>query len=134
MKFTEEQQAFRDSVRRVVERQVAPIAAEIDDTDRFPRELVQVFGEMGLMQLLVPEEYGGPGGDLTMMCIAREEIARATGGAPSEVRDVVERALLRTVHRLAHGPTRRLLTAAEAGDTDLVNLLGGLFDPTAAAR
>jgi len=66
--------------------------------------------------------------------IAREEIARATGGAPSEVRDVVERALLRTVHRLAHGPTRRLLTAAEAGDTDLVNLLGGLFDPTAAAR
>jgi len=78
MKFTEEQQAFRDSVRRVVERQVAPIAAEIDDTDRFPRELVQVFGEMGLMQLLVPEEYGGPGGDLTMMCIAREEIARVS--------------------------------------------------------
>ena len=78
MKFTEEQQAFRDSVRRVVERQVAPIAAEIDDTDRFPRELVQVFGEIGLMQLLVPEEYGGPGGDLTMMCIAREEIARVS--------------------------------------------------------
>lgn len=78
MKFTEEQQAFRDSVRRVVERQVAPIAAEIDETDRFPRELVQTFGEMGLMQLLVPEQYGGPGGDLTMMCIAREEISRVS--------------------------------------------------------
>ena len=66
--------------------------------------------------------------------IAREELARAAGGAPSEVREAVERALLRTVHRLAHGPTRRLLTAAEAGDSDLVNLLGGLFDTTAAAR
>ena len=78
MKFTEEQQAFRDSVRRMVERDVAPIAAEIDDTDRFPRELVRIFGELGLMQLLVPESYGGPGGDLTMMCIAREEIARVS--------------------------------------------------------
>ncbi|VTU22619.1 Acyl-CoA dehydrogenase [Variovorax sp. SRS16] len=78
MIFTEEQQAFRDSVRRVVERHVAPIAAEIDETDRFPTELVKLFGEMGWVQLLVPEQYGGPGGDLTMMCIAREEIARVS--------------------------------------------------------
>ncbi|GAA4359280.1 acyl-CoA dehydrogenase [Variovorax defluvii] len=78
MKFTEEQIAFRDSVRRVVEKHVAPIAAEIDDTDRFPRELVDLFGELGLVQLLVPEQYGGPNGDLTMMCIAREEISRVS--------------------------------------------------------
>ncbi|MCL4183035.1 MAG: acyl-CoA dehydrogenase family protein [Burkholderiaceae bacterium] len=78
MKFNEEQEAFRDSVRRLVQRHVAPIAAEIDETDRFPAELVKVFGEMGLMQLLVPEQYGGPGGDLTMMCIAREEISRVS--------------------------------------------------------
>ena len=78
MKFTEEQEAFRDSVRKMVERHVAPIAAEIDETDRFPRELVQIFGDAGLMQLLIPEEYGGPDGDLTMMCIAREEISRVS--------------------------------------------------------
>lgn len=59
--------------------------------------------------------------------IAREELARAIAGAPPDVRESMERALLRTVHRLAHGPTRHLLTAAEAGDTRLVNLLGGLF-------
>ncbi|MGB3072157.1 MAG: acyl-CoA dehydrogenase family protein [Ottowia sp.] len=78
MRFTEEQEAFRDSVRRIVERHIAPIAAEIDETDRFPRELVQIFGDAGLMQLLIPEEYEGPNGDLTMMCIAREEISRVS--------------------------------------------------------
>lgn len=78
MNFSEEQTAFRDSIRRMVERHVAPIAAEIDETDRFPTELLPIYGDMGLMQLWVPERYGGPEGDLTMMCIAREEISRVS--------------------------------------------------------
>src|SRR5207237_6192776 len=78
MSFTEEQTAFRDGVRKMVARHVAPIAAEIDETDRFPLEIVKLFGEMGLMQLWVPEQYGGPHGKLTMVCIAREEIANVS--------------------------------------------------------
>ena len=78
MKFSEEQLAFQDSIRRRVAKHVAPIAAEIDETDRFPTELVRLFGEMGLMQLWVPEQYGGPNSNLTMMCIAREEISRVS--------------------------------------------------------
>jgi len=78
MQFTEDQLAFQDSVRLMVARHVKPIAAEIDETDRFPTELVKLYGEMGLMQLWVPEEYGGPNGNLTMMCIAREEISRVS--------------------------------------------------------
>ena len=78
MNFTEEQLAFQESVRRVVDKHVAPIAAEIDETDRFPEEIVKLFGEMGLMQLWVPERYGGPEGNLTMMCIAREEVSRVS--------------------------------------------------------
>jgi hypothetical protein len=62
----------------MVARHVKPIAAEIDETDRFPTELVKLYGEMGLMQLWIPEEYGGPNGNLTMMCIAREEISRVS--------------------------------------------------------
>lgn len=58
MKFTEEQLAFRDSVQRMAERHVAPIAAEVDEKDRFPLELVKLFGEIGLIQLWVPERYG----------------------------------------------------------------------------
>ena len=78
MNFTEEQLAFRDSIRRMVDRHVAPIAAEIDETDRFPEELLPIYGDMGLMQLWVPEKYGGPEGNLTMMCMAREEISRVS--------------------------------------------------------
>jgi alkylation response protein AidB-like acyl-CoA dehydrogenase len=79
MSFTEEQLAFRDSIRRMVQRHVAPIAAEIDENDRFPAELIPIYGDMGLMQLWVPERYGGPEGNLTMVCMAREEIARTSG-------------------------------------------------------
>jgi len=60
----------------MAERHVLPIAAEIDENDRFPTELIPVYGDMGLLQLWVPEEYGGPGGNLTMVCMAREEISR----------------------------------------------------------
>ena len=83
MSFTEEQIAFRDNVRKMVLRHVAPIAAEIDETDRFPLEIVKLFGEMGLMQLWVPEQYGGPNGNLTMACIAREEISKVSPACAS---------------------------------------------------
>ena len=83
MNFTEEQNAFRDSIQKVVARHVAPVAAEIDATDRFPTEIVKLFGEMGLMQLWVPEQYGGPNGNLTMVCIAREEISKVSPACAS---------------------------------------------------
>ena len=78
MYFTEEQLAFREGIRRMVERHVVPIAAEIDENRRFPAELIPIYGDMGLMQLWVPEKYGGPEGNLTLVCMAREEIARAS--------------------------------------------------------
>ncbi len=78
MYLTEEQTAFVDSIRRMVERHIAPIAAEIDESDRFPEELVPVFGDMGLLQQWVPEEYGGPGGNLTLLCLAKHEIAKVS--------------------------------------------------------
>src|SRR5258707_13101029 len=78
MYLTEEQTAFVDSIRRMVERHIAPIAAEIDESDRFPEELVPVFGDMGLLQQWVPEEYGGPGGKLTLLCLAKHESAQVS--------------------------------------------------------
>jgi glutamyl-tRNA reductase len=61
--------------------------------------------------------------------VARQEVARAD--VPAEVRAVVERAVLRTVHRLTHATTRELLAAAEAGDGILVERLAGLYAPAA---
>jgi alkylation response protein AidB-like acyl-CoA dehydrogenase len=76
--FTDTQLAMREAIRRMVDKEIRPIAAEIDATDRIPERVFQVFGDMGLMQLWVPEEYGGPGGDLTSVCMAREEISRVS--------------------------------------------------------
>ena len=78
MYLTEEQTAFVDSIKKMVERHVVPIAAEIDATDRFPEELVPIFGDMGLLQQWVPESYGGPGGNLTLLCLAKHEIAKVS--------------------------------------------------------
>jgi alkylation response protein AidB-like acyl-CoA dehydrogenase len=76
--LTEEQLALRDAIRRMVDKEIRPIAAEIDATDRIPERIFHLFGDMGLLQLWVPEEYGGPGGNLTAVCLAREEISRVS--------------------------------------------------------
>lgn len=60
--------------------------------------------------------------------IAREELARIAGELPAEVHPAMERALLKTVHRLVHKPTLELRAAVEADDGDLVSVLAGLFD------
>ncbi len=79
--FEDHHLLLRDEVRKMAERHVAPIAAAIDEEDRFPEELVEIFGDMGLLQMWVPEAYGGPGGDLTSVCIVKEEIAKHSESA-----------------------------------------------------
>jgi len=74
--FSEDDRIFRDQMRRFAEQEVAPIADEIDQEDRFPAEIIPKFGDLGLLQWSVPEAYGGPDGSLTKLCIAREELAR----------------------------------------------------------
>ena len=74
--FTQEERIFRDQMHCFADREIAPIADEIDHNDRFPDEIIPKFGELGLLQWSVPAAYGGPEGSLTMLCIAREEIAR----------------------------------------------------------
>ena len=79
--FEEHHLLLRDQVRRMVDKHVAPIASEIDENCRFPEELVEIFGDMGLLQLWVPQDYGGPGADLTSVCIAKEEVAKVSESA-----------------------------------------------------
>jgi alkylation response protein AidB-like acyl-CoA dehydrogenase len=78
MQFTEDQIAFRDTLKRFIDKEVVPIANEVDRNDRFPAELVPKFGDMGLLQLRLPESYGGPGANLTTVCIAAEEFAKVS--------------------------------------------------------
>lgn len=79
MDFTlsEEQLAMQALARKFAQNELAPKAQEIDRTLRFPRESFDQMGELGLLGLLVPEEYGGVGATVTTFCVVMEEIAAA---------------------------------------------------------
>ena len=69
---------LRDSVRGFADARIAPIAAEIDRTDEFPRYLWPQMGELGLHGITVEEEYGGAGMGYLAHCVAMEEVSRAS--------------------------------------------------------
>jgi len=75
----DEMDELRRQVRRFATERIAPLAAEIDRTDRFPRELWPQLGEQGLLGVTVPEQYGGTGLGYLAHVIAMEEISRASG-------------------------------------------------------
>ncbi|KPV42789.1 acyl-CoA dehydrogenase [Alicyclobacillus ferrooxydans] len=76
--LTQEQREMRELVRRFAKEEIMPRAAEIDETDSFPRDLVKQMGELGLMGLPIPEEYGGVGADFVSYMLAIEEISYAS--------------------------------------------------------
>ena len=74
----EDVNAMRDMVHRWAQERIKPMAAEIDQKNEFPNELWQEFGELGLLGVTTPEEYGGAGMSYLAHVIAVEEIARAS--------------------------------------------------------
>ncbi|KTG13092.1 acyl-CoA dehydrogenase [Haloferax profundi] len=78
--LTAEQKQIRDMVAEFVDEEVKPRAAEIDETDEFPADLVEEMGQLGLMGMPFPEEYGGAGLDYHSYAIGLEEISRGSGG------------------------------------------------------
>ena len=74
--WTEDQKMLRAMVRDFAEKELEPIAAEIDEEARFPAENVKKMAELGLMGVAFPEKYGGGGGGKTELCIAVEELSR----------------------------------------------------------
>ena len=74
--LSKEHEDFRAVVREFAQEQVAPHAARWDREHYFPVELVPQMGDLGLFGLVVPEEYGGAGGDFTSLCVAIEELGR----------------------------------------------------------
>ena len=67
---------LRDTVRDFARQEIAPVAEELDHTKRFPYDLVKRLGELDLMGIPFPEEYGGAGGDSLAYALAVEELAR----------------------------------------------------------
>ncbi len=71
---------IRDMVRDFAAAEIAPHAAEWDQTEHFPVEVFHKMGQLGLLGIPFPEAYGGSGGDLISYCLAVEEIGYACGG------------------------------------------------------
>jgi alkylation response protein AidB-like acyl-CoA dehydrogenase len=76
--FTEEQEAFRSSIRQLVEDKIAPRAAEIDETDEYPWDVDELLVRNGFAGVSYPEEHGGAGGGAVELCILVEEISRSS--------------------------------------------------------
>ena len=74
--LTDEQRLLRDTVRDFARQEVAPVAEELDRTKAFPYELVAQMGELGLMGIPFPEQYGGGGADTLAYALAVEELTR----------------------------------------------------------
>jgi butyryl-CoA dehydrogenase len=74
--LTEDQKMLRTMVRGFAEKELEPIAAQIDEETRFPAESIKKMAELGLMGIPFPEKYGGSGGGTIQFTIATEEISR----------------------------------------------------------
>ncbi len=83
--LTEEQQILRDSVRKFAQKEIEPVARELDDKECFHIENVQKMAEMGLFGMFVSPEYGGQGLDYVSYIIAIEELARVDGSHAATV-------------------------------------------------
>jgi len=74
-KFTQEEQAILDMVRKFAQKEVEPLAAELDEEERFPSETWQKLADMGLAGIYLPEEYGGAGLSYLMYIAVAEILA-----------------------------------------------------------
>jgi butyryl-CoA dehydrogenase len=79
MKISKEHQEFRKKIREFAEKEIEPKAKELDEKGQFPFDTVKKLGQMGIMGMVAPKEYGGSGYDTMSYSIAVEEVSRVCG-------------------------------------------------------
>ncbi|MCP3900009.1 MAG: acyl-CoA dehydrogenase, partial [Desulfobacteraceae bacterium] len=83
--LTTEQKMIRKEVRKFAQKEIAPIAQELDEKEEFSSELTRKMGEIGLFGMFVSEEYEGQGMDYISYIIGVEEIARIDGSQAATI-------------------------------------------------
>ncbi|PIQ88411.1 MAG: acyl-CoA dehydrogenase [Candidatus Omnitrophica bacterium CG11_big_fil_rev_8_21_14_0_20_42_13] len=78
--LTEEQIMIRDLCRQIAKEKIEPRAAELDKSEKFPKEIIADMAKSDLFGIFIPEEYGGIGVGVLNLCIATEEFSRVCGG------------------------------------------------------
>src|SRR5881296_4666146 len=74
--LSDDHRLIQETVRDFARGEVAPVAEELDHRKQFPYDIVRKLGELGLMGIPFPEEYGGAGGDTLAYALAVEELTR----------------------------------------------------------
>src|SRR5438445_10823929 len=95
--LSEELDALQQSVRRLAQDKVKPRARDIDESNQYPEDLVELFRDAGLLGLVIPTDYGGAGAGILGLSIAVVEVAKDSNAA----------ALLLLLTRLPTGPVVR---------------------------
>lgn len=83
--LNEDQERMRETLRKMVQKNIVPRAAEIDANDEIPVEMLKIMSEFGIFSILVPKEWGGLGCGLTELCIAMEEVAKGSVSCASYI-------------------------------------------------
>lgn len=79
--LTEEQQMLKELAQKITEEKIIPKRAELDETEEFPRDILDHLGQSDLFGIYIPEEYGGMGlGGCFENCLVMEELSRGCGG------------------------------------------------------
>lgn len=78
--LSEEQRMIRDLAARIADERVAPVAAELDEKEEFPWDLMKVLAEADLCGVYIPEQFGGLGGGVFEQVLVVEELSRACSG------------------------------------------------------
>ncbi|MDH3225480.1 MAG: acyl-CoA dehydrogenase family protein [Thermoleophilia bacterium] len=83
--FTDEQEDLRQMVREFAQSEVVPLIEDAEAEEKFPVQLIPMLGELGLLGIVFPEEYGGIGLDKITECIFVEEMAKVSAGMTASV-------------------------------------------------
>ena len=113
-------------IRSFAENEVKPLAAEVDEQERFPMETVEKMGKLGLMGIPIPKQYGGAGGTVQMYIMAVEELSRvcATTGVVLSAHTSLCMAPILENGTEEHAGTDAAMqqtTAVDAGDKWILN-------------
>ncbi|MGJ4902366.1 acyl-CoA dehydrogenase family protein [Bradyrhizobium sp. HKCCYLS2058] len=133
--YTAEHEAFRDVIKRFVDKEIAPFASAWDEAGEFPRALYLKAAEIGLLGLGFPEEFGGVPADQFMKIVSSQELARAgaggisaslmshTIGAPPIARAAQPQVRARVLPEILAGRKISALAITEpSGGSDVANL------------
>jgi len=80
IQLTQDQRDYQEAIRAFVDKEIIPVARDMEHSDEYPTAIVEHMKEMGLFGMTIPEEFGGLGVDMTTFSIVFEELSRGWMG------------------------------------------------------